>query len=145
MILKKFKLRARKEKQFFIVIVYNNLRELRNAADAFDLRIGKKVGDEDNSDIMGCMQPFEKTKIYPDGKREKQPHIGYIRLYSKCMGGSVAAHEVLHAAFWQYRLSQPKELANFGKQVTEKEEDFCHLFDRLIHDFNNKMYKHKLW
>lgn len=139
---KEFKLRARGEKKYFKVIVYDRLAELRIDANDFDRRRGQ---EPINDDALGCHQPYEKKKIFEDGTEKVMDDIGIIRLFTKRMGGSIVAHEVLHAAFWQYRLSASRELANFGKQCGPLEENLCHLFDRLLLDMHQKLYKHKLW
>lgn len=142
--MEKFKLRARKQKKYFQVLIYDKLKRLRSDTDKLDARKGES---SDNSEIVGVVQPFEKIKVYPDGREEKSDLIGFIRLHKKNLGGSIVAHELVHAAFWQYRLTQQDGNANFGDGFLDmkNEEDFAHIYDNLAHDMFLKLYKHKLW
>lgn len=134
--MKKFKLRAIDSKKYFTVMVYDDLKELRKDANKIS---------ENNDDLLGVCHPFERKQVKPDGSMVDHDQIGIIRLHKGHLSSHIVFHETMHGALWQYRLTQPKELANFGKSCGEKEEEFLHLAGKLYMDMIRKMYKHKLW
>lgn len=141
--MKTFRLRGYKYKKYFTVIIHDTVKQMREEADRYE----KKPGN--NKDILGCCHPFERKRISKAGRVIKiHPHIGIIRLAKPKLHTHIVVHEVVHAAFWQYRLSLPskyEEKADFGNACSKYEEKFAHLFSRLYLDMIRKMYKHKLW
>lgn len=136
MVVAKFKIRRKKDKRYFDVIVYDDRKQLKKEASRFE-----RGEDKDHTGILGVCQPFERIKI--DGKKETtMPQVGIIRLYND-IGIGVASHEVLHAAFWLYRLDNKR--ANFGEHCSNKEEILGHTFSELVMDLTKKMYKKGLW
>lgn len=131
----KFKIKTRKDKRYFDVIVYDDRKEMERDADKHNHEEGVNKG------ILGVCQPFERFII--EGKKEiHHPQIGIIRLYND-IGIGVASHEVLHAALWFYRLKN--KVADFGDACSEKEEELGHIFTELVIDLTNKMYKKGIW
>ncbi len=109
----KFKIKTRKDKRYFNVYVYDDRKLMEKEADTYNQEDGKNKG------ILGVCHPFERFKI--QGKKEvKYPQIGIIRLY-RDIGNGVASHEVLHAAFWMYRLQY--KVANFETGCSKKEKE----------------------
>ena len=140
--MKRFKLRAWGYKKFFWVVIYDSIKQLRTEASEYD----KKTGYiSDHNDVLGECVPYERKVITAKGKVTYRDNIGIIRLAKTHTFSHIVVHEVLHAAFWQYRLSLKSEKANFGKSCGPKEEKFNHIFTNLYIKMIRQMYKHKYW
>lgn len=141
---KQFKLRAFDSKKYFTVIVYDKLKDLRDAANGYSKLTGSI---KDYGNTLGVCHPFERIKI--KGKKPiKLNEIGMIRLSKKHTTTHIVFHETMHAAFWQYRLSlskKYKENADFGDSNSDKEENFLHLAGKIYTKMIRQMYKHKYW
>lgn len=136
-----FRIRARKSKDYFQVMVYDTPKALQKAGLRHDLKMGK-IDDFGHRGVLGLVHPFER--LYFEGKKEiRHPNIGIIRI-TKDAGSEIASHEVVHAAMWQYRL-QNNDTANFGKQNGIREENFAHLYGQLFRSLVTKMYKKGVW
>lgn len=140
---KTFKLRAKGQKKYFTVIVYDKLEDLRREANEHDKRAG--VNDVDHNEVFGVVHSFERIRIEKNGKETPHDQIGIIRFSKKHLRTHVVFHEAMHAALWQFRLSNPERDANFGEQCSPKEEEFLHLAEKVFMDMVRKMYKHGFW
>lgn len=137
----KFKIKAREFDQFFTVIIYDKLEEMRAAANKFSRQTG---ADEDNNEAYGVCHTFIRMKIGSDGSSKENPWSGIIRLAKPHLGNEVFSHELAHAALHIYRLDN-KGKANFGTGIDDREEQFCAIYGRLYRDFINKSYKYNIW
>mgnify|MGYP001607690556 CR=1 FL=1 len=143
---KQFRLRAFDSKKYFMVMVYDKVKDLRLEATKYDGRADIKEASNDN--VLGLCHPFEKFKVLANGETIKSNQIGILRFSKKHLRTHIVFHEIMHAAFWQYRLSLPKkaeEKADFGAMCSPKEEAFIHLAGKVYTDMIRKMYKHKYW
>lgn len=135
--IKKFKLKSRRSPLYFWVYIYDSVDKLRSDAKSF------RHDADDFGGCLGVCQPFERLIIGKDGQEKRDEEIGVVRILNTA-GSEITSHEVLHAAFWNFRLEHNDE-ANFGTDCSEHEEDFVHLFSELYRDFISKMYKFKIW
>ena len=136
-IIKKFQLRGYREKEFFKVLIYDSLEEMRK--DASDYTKEKII------DALGIVHPYTRIKIDP-GKSEIQLHnIGIIRLVKDRLHTHIIAHELVHAAMWHYRLTQPNRRATFGKGVTEAEEAFGMIYAKYFSSMSRQLYRFGFW
>lgn len=146
-----FRIKAREFKPYFKVIVYDNLKEMRKAADKFCKKTGAE--HEDNSKILGVCHCFIRVAIGSDGSEKTNNFAGIIRLTKNYLGTEIVSHELIHAGLWIYRLELGTEdpndgsisNANFKDGCNEQEEDFAHIYGRLFGNFVSKMYKYNLY
>lgn len=135
-IIKKFKLRGYREAEWFWVYVYDSLKELREDAS--------KYTGEEIADALAIVHPYTKT-IMENGKVDKQLDIGIIRLAKGKIHTHIIAHELVHAAMWHYRLTQPNRKANFGEQNSKEEEDFGMIYAKYFSKMNKQLHRFGLW
>ncbi len=134
------------------VLVYDDIKELRKAADRYDKKHG---GDKPNKDILGvshhfCSETFEEGTDKLVGRKRV---IGIIRLSKKHCTTEIVSHELLHTALWNFRLNNgithesdgSIENACFGSTCGDDEETLCHLYGQLFRDITRKLYKHGIW
>lgn len=140
---KKFILRARGQKKYFFVHVYDNIGDLRKDADEFDFKGSGKVNGS-NDKYYGICNTFKRYKVLPTGKWQINDNIGIIRLAKGYLSVEITSHEVAHAAFWQYRINH-KRHASFEDKENKNEEEFASIYGKLFHDITNKLYKHGFW
>lgn len=135
--MKRFKLQGYNEDEYFWVYVYDSLKKMRTAAEKFK--------DEKVEDALAIVQPYTRFRINEDGSEADTHNIGIIRLVKNKLYTHIVAHELIHAAMWHYRLTQSDENANFGKDNSEAEEDFGHIYAKYFSKMSKQLYKHKLW
>ena len=141
--MKRFKLKGYNESEWFWVYVYDSLKEMRKDADKFGGM--NAYGDSDNSDALAVVQPYTRLKISVDGSEKLLNNIGIIRLVKNKLHTHIIAHEIIHVAMWHYRLTQPNRKADFGKENSEKEENFGMIYAKYFSKMSRQLYKHGLW
>lgn len=140
---KKFKLRGYREKEYFMVYVYDSLKQMRKDADKFG---GHNIsGVEDNSDALAVVHLYTRVKIMPGKPDAIIPNIGIIRLVKDKLHTHIIAHELIHAAMHHYRLTQSNRKADFGKHNSEKEEDFGVIYAKYFSKMSRQLYRFGYW
>jgi hypothetical protein len=149
--IKKFKIKSMQSDKYFLVRIYPNVKELREAA----VKHSKKTGENSPlfKDTYGVCHTYERIKIKPDGAEEMINEIGTIRLSNPNCRTGIVAHEVVHAAMHLYRLLYGVEHeyegsthnADFGNGCNEDEENFAYIYGELFHDMTKKLYKFDVW
>ena len=135
--IKKFRLRGYGEAEYFNVLVYDSLKEMRQDASKFS--------NEEITDALGIVQPYTRVKINADKTETKIDNIGIIRLVKGKLHTHIIAHELVHAAMWHYRLTQPNRRANFGKDVTATEEALGMIYAKYFSKMSRQLYRFGLW
>lgn len=133
----KFKLKGYREDEYYIVMVYDSLQEMRRAASKFT--------GEEIADALAVVQPYQRIKIAADGSEQSLNEIGTIRLVKGKLHTHIVAHEIVHAAMHHYRLTQPDRIANFGDGNSENEEDFGMIYAKYFSKMSGQLYKYGLW
>lgn len=141
----RFIIRSQGSRFWFWVFVYEELKDLRVDANTFGY-----AKNEEYSDCVGICQPYTRQVIGKNGEGDRlHANIGIIRLCREYSSTFTVSHEVMHAAFWLYRLEIAKKKtpgnANFGNEVSPREEAFAYLYGHLFRDMTRQMYKYKHW
>lgn len=138
----RFKINTESEGFYFFVYVYDNLSDMREAITKFDKK-RDYVDPDNNDDVLGVCQCYERFKVKKGKPDIRMPNIGSIRLSVDHCSSTIISHEVFHAAMQQYRVVYGK--ANFGTQCSEKEEDIAHIYGELFASMTRKLYKYNIW
>ena len=146
----KLTVRNRTNKSFVYVYVYDDLKQMRKDSDQYDEKIGHET---DNGNILGISHHYIREKVEKDGSSERRRDIGIIRLSKKHLATEIVAHELLHAALWNYRVNYGTERegegslenADFGNSCNDDEETLCHIYGQMFRDLTRKLYKKGLW
>ena len=139
----RFKLRRPHAQKFFWVYIYDSVKDLRADATSRAKKLGRK---ERHHNTLGVVHPYVSKTYNPKTKKwKKHDDIGIIRLAKKHIGGSVIVHETGHAAFWEYRLKRRGELADFGKECSQKEEELLHMHDQYFRRISILLYRYGFW
>lgn len=146
-----FKVKNRMNKSWVRVLVYDDVQQMRKESDDYDEKLGHA---RDNGDIAGLSYHYCREQFDEKGKQiGRKNDIGIIRLCKKYLSTEVVAHELLHAALWNYRLNYGTEHefegsienACFGQGCNDDEETLCHLYGQMFRDMTRKLYKKGLW
>lgn len=139
--MKRFKLKSSQSKFWFWVYIYKTQKELQEAANQFSRQGGQ---EEEPQAMLGIVHNYKRYWIEEGKPDTLHENIGIIRLTEEDMATEVVAHEIIHAAFGNYR-AEHKTKANFGTETSDKEEDFAYLYGKLFRAMTRKLYKHKYW
>lgn len=141
----KFKIHSCNDKRFFWVVIHDNQDDFEKGATKYNTISGSD-NDYQYQEIKGLFHPYQKYQI--KGKTDLinrfSNDIGIIRLIKTKTQPHVVYHEVLHAAIWLYRINHRGKFS-LGSGVTEKEEEFCHLYDQLLSNMVSKLYELNFW
>lgn len=151
----KFKIKARMSKKYIWVIVYPTLQAMRKAATYWD-RTSENSGSRkmSHAKTYGISHHYTKERVHKTtGKIIHLNEIATIRLSKKHLSTEIVAHELIHAAMWNYRLDYGSEReyegssynADFGNSCNADEEIFAHLYGQLFRSMNEKLHDTKLW
>jgi len=143
--MKKFSIKSPHRRLITWVIVHDTLKEMQDAAD-------KHEGTNNNEGVLGVHHAYTRLIIKKGKKDVLSKDVGIIRLAKTHLATIVVAHELVHAALWQYRVLKldsdtGKEIpeVNLGNKCGEDEEMFAHLYGDLFRDMTKKLYKFGFW
>jgi len=133
-----FRIKPEGGRFYFVVFVFETKKDLKGEYDAYQLRIGANLRQDDFGAIF---KPYEvidaKTGAHKD-------NIGSIFFSKEQLGVGTIAHEIGHAAFWYDRLVNGNANAEYGEEIGEAEERVLYLLSEMVKDCINKMYKLKI-
>lgn len=149
--MKRFKIKSVDSNLWYWVIVYPDLKELIKAANKHDKKCGTSP---DNEGVAGLCHSFTRESFDDKGAFVKRhENIGIIRLAKDRLTTEIVSHEVIHAAFWTYRLEFGTERewegsienADFGNGCGESEERLAYLYGQYFTVMTRKLYKYGFW
>lgn len=110
--------------------VHDSVGALRNAANQFDRRRGKKMSD--SSDFVGICHRFHMMN---------DDLIALVRLAPPHLGAAVLTHELAHAAVWMWEIQNKFQRDRKTMLQCSNDEWFCFVLGELVHYANDTLYK----
>lgn len=119
------------------VCVYDTVEEMRKAGERHSKSIGS--GSIGLDKCWGLCQSFDKELIYSDGRVERSPQAGFIRLVKEALKMGIITHEATHMAWGIYRDDVQKTIPDM-----EREEKLCYLVGDIASQITKRLYKYNL-
>lgn len=149
MAFKKFKIRTRQTKHYFLCYVFDTKKEMYSFFDAYS------SSREHNGEAMekfrpiGCEKNSFAAIVMPYEIRDKTTgnlhnEIGLALFFRGKLGSGLIAHEMAHCSFWYDRIVNNNIPSEYGSNVCENEERFCYILTDFVKDFVSKCYKYNL-
>lgn len=139
---RRFKIKSQESIFWFWVCIYDDVKKLRE--DTNDgVPFHKSKYEKKDFELFGVFEPYTRI-FFEKGKPDRlHENIGIVRLWKKDCSSETTAHELLHAALWNYRVMH--KTVSLGKDSSDKEEQLCYIHGQLFLDFTRKMYKLGFW
>lgn len=119
------------------VCIYDTVKELREAADKHNKRIGNTETGLDKA--HGLCQSLERVFVYDSGRIRRTPTAGFIRLYKPALKTGIIAHEATHMAVAIYKQDVQKTIPDM-----DREETLCYLVGDITSQIVRGIYKYNL-
>lgn len=118
----------RKKKHYTVVKLFKTVKEMQVYY--------KKISPDDGNhfDTLGVC--INRTLFKVKGKKWIiQPKIGEVLLNLPHCGAGIATHELMHAAFFAYKMSAKKKQYPIVLKSMEEEEDLLYSFTYIVKQF----------
>jgi len=137
---------------YFEVRIFDTVSEMRRHWDRSSLmsqELDRRTRQAFGSDAVALCAPRTEWTVDRRGRLvAMSPRIGFILLNREYLGGSIVAHELIHAAlaYWRERGRDRRwRAANFGTSATPDEERFAHIYSELSRRMTLALHARGYW
>lgn len=128
-----------KQKRTVKVFIYENVADMREAAERYDRKTGIAENQDGHADTLGVTHRFEWIDV---DSNESKPQCAIIRLVKDHLTMRIISHEAAHAAVWIFQIDVNESPPNV--ENIDEEEHFCHLVSDIASDIVHEVYKRNI-